>query len=194
MGILFNGTQVIWDGVGTWNASSGMPGFQNSLNQHLRDKGPVPEGLYRIPLKLGKNASVTSYKRDRSGNITEANLDTRSEIQSLQCIAHPRSRSEHLLFPNWGSNRVRMTIIKIKHRKAAHRDGFYLHDSTKGFSHGCIEVDTAFFRALRDYANAKKNKEQHVAVKVDYGSESLTKGISTYGNTLRDVEVVVRCD
>ena len=29
------------------------------------------------------------------------------------------------------------------------RGGFYIHDSTKGYSHGCIEVEGSFFSTLR---------------------------------------------
>ena len=194
MGMTYNGTQLVWDGVGSWNASSGLPDYQNSLNQDLSDKGPIPEGTYRVPLKLGKSATVTSYKRDRGGNVTTAVLDTRSEIESLQCVRSPLDRSSVLLFNQWGSNRVRITKIKIKRAKAAHRDGFYLHDSTKGFSHGCIELDTAFFKALRDYATAKSKKEGHVTLIVDYGPDAMRKGISTYGNTKKTGEVLVQCN
>jgi len=29
------------------------------------------------------------------------------------------------------------------------RGGFYIHDSTKGYTHGCIEVEPRFFEVLR---------------------------------------------
>ena len=33
-------------------------------------------------------------------------------------------------------------------------NSFYLHDSEKGFSHGCTEVEGAFFDKLKEYRNA----------------------------------------
>jgi len=37
--LVYNGTSVNWDTVGHWKATSGMPGYQNSLKQFLMDKG-----------------------------------------------------------------------------------------------------------------------------------------------------------
>lgn len=55
------------------------------------------------------------------------------------------------------------------------RGGFYLHDSTKGYSHGCIEVEGAFFTQLRAYI--KINKEKRLKLQIKYS------GGSTYGGT-----------
>ncbi|HTN76402.1 MAG TPA: tlde1 domain-containing protein [Pirellulaceae bacterium] len=195
MPMKFTGQQLVWDGVGAWNATSGMPGHQNSLEQHLSDKGPIPEGEYYVPLALGGNAKVTTYKKKPDGSISEAKLDTRAAIESLQCIAMPGSPTEVLIFENWGSNRVRLQKVKVKHRKAAHRDGFYLHDSTKGFSHGCIEIDTSFFSSLRAYAAKNGKTSKVVKLIVDYGPDALTKGVSTLGSTKKSSTAVqVKCD
>ena len=42
---------------------------------------------------------------------------------------------------NWGTMRVRLAPTSGNMFK---RDGFYLHNSHKGFSHGCIEVGSTF--------------------------------------------------
>ena len=51
-----------------------------------------------------------------------------------------------------------------------------MHDSTKGYTHGCIEVDPRFFSILRSYVN--KTKKKRLYLQVDYGA-----GGSTYGGT-----------
>jgi hypothetical protein len=54
------------------------------------------------------------------------------------------------------------------------RGGFYLHDSVKGFSHGCIEVETKIFKHLRDYYSS--TKKQSVILKVKYIAGRTTNG------------------
>jgi hypothetical protein len=51
------------------------------------------------------------------------------------------------------------------------RGGFYLHDSTKGFSHGCIEVEGSLITGLRNY----KTKRSYLILKVEYAT-SVTNG------------------
>lgn len=191
--LVYNGTQLFWVPVGLWKATSGMPGSQNSLHQFERDKGPIPEGTYVVPLRIGGNATITRAKYSTTGEMTEGTLDTRSEIQSLQCITDPKHPGNVMIFANWGSNRVRLAKQKVKYERASHRDGFYLHDSTKGFSHGCIEVETAFFASLRDFAT-KNPKKKSIILKVDYGPSSLKNpGVSTFGQTDSGVPVAVSC-
>jgi hypothetical protein len=48
---------------------------------------------------------------------------------------------------------------KTKRRCSHRRSGFYLHDSTKGYSHGCIEVQGSFFGALRSVIREKKRTD-----------------------------------
>ncbi len=52
------------------------------------------------------------------------------------------------------------------------RSGFYLHDSTKGFSHGCIKVEGLFFHLLRTYLKSGKSKKLHLKI-------SYTRGVGT---------------
>ena len=55
-------------------------------------------------------------------------------------------------------------------------ESFYLHDSTKGYSHGCIEVETRIFPLLRAFNKATKNNT--IVIKVKYN-----KGVATNGGT-----------
>ncbi len=53
--------------------------------------------------------------------------------------------------------------------------GFYIHDSTKGYSHGCIEVEPVFFRILKQETE-KENGEKTFTVNVKYVSGQQTNG------------------
>ena len=55
------------------------------------------------------------------------------------------------------------------------RGGFYLHDSTKGYSHGCIEVDTDLLSELKNHS--KRTGLNRLLLEVKY------KGTTTYGKT-----------
>ena len=55
-----------------------------------------------------------------------------------------------------------------------HRGGFYLHDSTKGYSHGCIEVESKLFGHLRKYHDA--SKKQFIILQVKYVAGKNTNG------------------
>jgi hypothetical protein len=46
------------------------------------------------------------------------------------------------------------------------RGGFYLHDSVKGYSHGCIEVESRLFTHLREHQ--KLSKAQTLILQVKY--------------------------
>src|SRR6185436_16121224 len=77
----------------------------------------------------------------------------------LQRIPRGSEAAEcELTLANWGRNRVRLTPANsaTAHACAPRRGGFYLHDSTKGFSHGCIEVEGKFFDALRRLITASR--------------------------------------
>jgi hypothetical protein len=186
--LVYDGTKLRWSGVGEWNATSGLSGYQEPKYQNLRDKGPIPEGAYKVPLTLGGNAVVTSYKRDESGDVVEADLDTRLAIESLTCIKHPLEKDQVLILENWGSNRVRLERVRVKNANTSHRAGFYIHDSTKGFSHGCIETDTDFFRALREYSGKNFASRGNLSLRVEY------TGTTTYGGTKKESHVHVQCD
>jgi len=56
------------------------------------------------------------------------------------------------------------------------RGCFYIHDSTKGYSRGCIEVEPRIFPLLRDFnITTRKNM---IIIKVKY-----KKGVATNGGT-----------
>jgi hypothetical protein len=82
----------------------------------------------------------------------------------------------------WGPERVRLTTVHIDQPQNRKRGGFYLHDSTKGFSHGCIEVNPQFFVRLRQFVKLpakKRGNRTRLYLKVKYPSSNT----STYGGT-----------
>lgn len=192
MSLIYSGEKLSWAGFGEWPATSGMEGYQSADNQHIVDTGPIPEGQYTLSLKIGGNATITSYKTDKAGRLTEGNLDVRSEIQSLACIKNPVDKKDDpnddtVIFPNWGSNRVRLTRVKLFGKNTAHRGGFYIHDSTKGFTHGCIEVGPGFFDVLREYAKNHGKRQPTLSLLVLYTDDT------TRGKTKTGKPVVKQC-
>ena len=80
---------------------------------------------------------------------------------------------------NWGHHRIRFEPADGPTRaicKPVYRSGFHLHDSTKGFSHGCIEVEAAFFTRLKRYASSG-HAGTNLTLEVKYAHKS------TYGGT-----------
>ncbi|MCY2966691.1 MAG: DUF2778 domain-containing protein [Planctomycetota bacterium] len=150
--MLFNGTRLEWYGHGSFRATSGLPGHQNASQQSHSDEGPIPEGLYSFQVKLSQDANM----------ISKTQLDHREGIEHIPSVLHFHGGNYEARA--WGSNRVRLSTVYIQDPKNRSRGGFYLHDSTKGYSHGCIEVDGDFFRKLRAYAKLPLAKRSGHAV------------------------------
>jgi hypothetical protein len=163
--MLYDGDELDWYGVGKFNATSGMPGHQIASEQFISDTGPIPEGTYSLFLKVVGMARVT--------NVAKSTLDTKQGIQDLSAMPGPDGKLYDS--PAWGRNRVRLNNLHIDSPRARHRGGFYLHDSTKGFTHGCVEVNPHFFTRLRQMATeeeGKKGARQWLVLKVQYPSKS----------------------
>ena len=163
----YNGQSVNWPGKGTFKATSGMPGFQRPASACVPDGGPVPEGLYKVFLSDQGTAAD-----DGSGTCA---LKPAWGIQTI-----PRGVAAAGCEPywaNWGKNRARMepadTATRVRCVPVM-RGGFYLHDSTKGFSHGCIEVETRIFPLMR--AHRKTTGKDALVIKVAYVKDRTTNG------------------
>ncbi len=167
--LFYDGTTLSWTGKGKYKATSGMNGFQKPEFQCIKDRGPVPNGTYYVPLIDGGDA------KDDGNGICQ--LAPSWQVQTI-----PRGAKAGACEPywaNWGKNRVRFEPSdKVTKSKCnPKRGGFYLHDSTKGFSHGCIEVEERFFNDLRAFL--KKTKKKNIKLKIQY-----TPGMTTNGGTL----------
>jgi hypothetical protein len=132
------------------NGTSGGTGYQIASHQHLKDKGPVPEGDYSVNLGLDPTRSVNmDNNAQTSGSIGVQQMLTKDYRGNLA----------------WGRWRARLEKVNVQ----TTRDNFYFHDSYKGHSHGCIETEASlyyFFYSLhaQGYTSIK--------VKVDYPSNS----------------------
>jgi hypothetical protein len=155
----YNGTVLSWHGT-KFKATSGMFGAQRADFQSHPDHGPIPEGTYKL---LAKDV----------GGVKSVNGDFvfREGIETLP--------PNPLVIAAWGNIRVHLAIVHINRGDSSHRNGFYIHDSHKGFTHGCIEVESAFFTKLRAFA-AKTGQKLFLGLKVAYATPST----STNGGTL----------
>lgn len=165
----YNGQILKWGSRGDFKATSGLPDSQMPKNQCIPDSGPIPEGFYKI--FLGDHGLA---KDDGRG------LCALKPSWGIQRISSGKEAGDcKPYWANWGKNRARMEpadpATKSKCRPII-RGGFYLHDSTKGYSHGCIEVETRIFPLLRAFNKVTKNNT--IIIKVKYN-----EGVATNGGT-----------
>src|SRR5690606_2310908 len=166
--LVYDGQFIKWsDKRLTFRAISGMPRHQRPEDHWHPDAGPVPDGLYKV------------FIADH-GVATDDGRGVCALKPSWGMQAIPRGAKAGSCEPywaNWGSNRARMEPAdEATRRRCApiSRAGFYLHDSIKGYSHGCIEVETKIFKHLREYN--LKTKKQTVMLQVQYIEGRPTNG------------------
>lgn len=164
--LLYDGQRISWNTI-AFRASSGMPGFQSIAEQcNQRDAGPIPSGFYRVYLTNQGQAKA---------DMQTCSLQPAWGIQTI-----PRGEQAGDCEPywaNWGNNRVRLEPADAQTKGRCvpvMHNGFYIHDSTKGFSHGCIEVEGRFFNLLRNYA--KTRSHTRMILKVEYKEGQSTNG------------------
>jgi hypothetical protein len=173
----YDGKTIKW-GSRSYPASSGMAVWPDPIlgNTDYRfakyqdsQGGPVPEGNYVLHVFLNGTAGLTQLGPDAEVAATQTG--------GIQAIPKVTIGGAEYTFPDWGTRRIR--IFKGK-GNATKRNNFYLHDSSKGYSHGCIEVDGKFFEDLRlDLVTMHKSKKYDLTLVVTYASP----GTSTNGGT-----------
>ncbi|WP_019606041.1 tlde1 domain-containing protein [Teredinibacter turnerae] len=166
--LFYDGRFLKWNDKSlTFKATSGMSGHQMPGEQCIPDAGPVPEGEYKVFI------SDHGVAKDDGRGICAI-----KPSWGIQVI--PRGRDAGVCEPywaNWGRNRARMEPANEQTKRACSpniRGGFYLHDSTKGYSHGCIEVETKIFEYLRKYHSV--SKKQYIILQVRYVAGRSTNG------------------
>ena len=113
--------------------------------QCVPDAGPIPQGTYYLEVRLDPR----KYARD--DGTSRCNLRPAGPIQYIPRGGDPTRGpkgaeagdcEDH--WANWGQHRVALKPADTRTAKSCSpaRGGFYLHDSTKGFTHGCIEVES----------------------------------------------------
>lgn len=148
--MLYDGHRVIWDRHGIFKATSGFPGYQARYHQCEPERGPIPEGLYAVQVHQDPRPA-------RDDGTDQCKLAASRWIQSI-----PRGDAAGVcdtVWSNWGWNRVAVNPVDRLTERACspRRAGFYLHDSAKGYTHGCIEIEARFFQVLRSYQQAMKH-------------------------------------
>jgi RHS repeat-associated protein len=136
-------------------ATSGGKGFQSPNYQHRPNEGPVPEGDYRINLMMDPTR-VVRYTPDGQAYADYG-------IQRFD----PYSEA-------WGSWRARLEKVKLNNPTP--RDNFYLHDSEKGYTLGCIETCKDLYKRLADYRNRRSGRQDYMPVRVRYTTNSTNGG------------------
>lgn len=126
--------------VQQYAGTSGGEGYQNSNNQNIPDAGPVPSGDYKINLE----PDFTRKVKTNSDGSTKPNPDGGVELLPW---------GNGSLYSEWGQWRARLDKVNVN----STRNDFYLHDSYKGYSHGCIETNTALYYDLSKYKRGGKN-------------------------------------
>lgn len=182
--LVYDGQQLHWqnprDGgvAASFKATSGMNhpsvgNFQNTSQICTPEYGPVPTGVYVLKLWIDPGPAKI--------DPATCGLEPSWKIQTIprgKDAKFPKMDCEPYV-ANWGHHRIRFEPADGPTRaicKPVHRGGFYLHDSTKGFSHGCIEVETAFFTRLKRYASSG-HAGTSLTLEVNYAHKS------TYGGT-----------
>ena len=168
--LVYNGTEIIWfDGKGKvidrFPATSGLPGYQNSSMQNTPNAGPIPEGNYNTNLSLDTNRTVAI-------NASTGETLPGMGIQKIPSTYTTNSGNTYS-YPGWGTIRARLT--PSSETNTFGRSNFYLHNSHKGYSHGCIEVGKGFFPKLINYA------QTHSSIKIIVNYP--TPNTSTLGKT-----------
>jgi hypothetical protein len=171
--LVYDGQVVSWSGHGAYKATSGMEGFQMPREQCTANKGPIPTGLYSFGLVEDKKLA-----QDEGTGICQ--LRPSPKIQRIPRGAFAADCEPY--WAQWGVFRVRLEPLDraTNERCKSWRGGFYLHDSIKGYSHGCIEVETTFFNELLSYLAAMRAgrtpRREKLVIEVRYVAERTTNG------------------
>ena len=179
--ILCTGDKVYWyggelgdtsDEIMVYNATSGYKDedqnidFQSAGYQSFENMGPTPEGIYHINLKpdssrhakiYQKSNGSMDYIKSRDGGIEQLSYDAVDEQGQMM----------HYYSPSWGNQRAALTPDKVTGATNSQRknDSYYFHDSQKGYTHGCVEVESGLFNMLVLYREAGNNS---ISVQIQY--------------------------
>jgi hypothetical protein len=140
--IEYTGRQLTWYGGDTGDrsralrtcaATSGLPDFQFIFLQNNKDAGPLPGGLYSI------NLAPDPYRIARGNGVTgDLYSNSQGGIEQIPgSIPVTGDSSRVWTYPGWGTWRARLNPIQVPNTYG--RSNFYLHNSHKGFTHGCVE-------------------------------------------------------
>lgn len=197
--ILLTGNTALWYGGNygdksnlkhTFRATSGMDnvkytqgkktGFESlqvAKYQYVKNLGPTVEGKYKINLTPDPNRIANADTK--TGDLLRNPNGGIEKIPDF--VDNPNNPGYGWSYRDWGNNRARLEPINVSQPKdlngnTQNRDlsSFYIHDSTKGYSHGCHEVETDLFTKLNEYRNEGNST---IEVKVQYpNKDHVTNG------------------
>lgn len=131
------------------NAMSGNPDYQNRKYQNVRDKGPLPEGSYRV-------------KQDKIQNMDLENaFYGAAKLIGIKKGTFPGS------YYSWGKTRVWLEPFSSNNMHG--RNNFTIHGGATMGSAGCIDIPghtKEFFDVLRKYG-------KDIILNVHYDKEKL---------------------
>lgn len=168
--LLYDGEGVYWYGgdvgdkselMAAYPGVSGAQEYQNAEYQRMSDRGPVPEGEFSINLRPNPKRIANEVEVAAGTALSPSGSGGIEQIPSYV----DESGNRQTEFPAWGYRRA--ALQPIGETAAPKRHNFYLHDSQKGYSHGCIEVPGALIDRLIQY-RADHPRESQIRVRVDY--------------------------
>jgi len=182
--IEYSGEQVTWYGgstgdrsqpSGSYPASSGLPGHQTPSEQRTKDAGPVPEGDYSINLRPDPNrvAKADSRTGELVGSPSGGIEQVPEEFTTQSGATY--TYGSHGTGGGWGNTRAQLE--PAANTQTSGRSGFYLHDSEKGYTHGCVETKSEVLKRLTEYRKAHPG-ETRFGVRVQY-TDPTTRGKTT---------------
>lgn len=163
-----------------FSATSGQLMHQIVKDQAIRDEGPIPAGVYTFSSDIDPKQASFAMASNRQGSPAHSpdGPAFKNNGEGIQFLPGTEQQPANT---DWGTLRVRLTSLS---GNTPGRNGFFLHNSRKGYSHGCIEVGTTpdgltdFFAALLLYA-AESGKKARLSVRVAYSWPEQTTGGAT---------------
>ncbi len=160
------------------NGKSTTINCQNSSFQYAKSNGPTVEGQYKLNL-----APDIETAKVKNGQVVPGQGKGIQTLENMPDVDDPNNPKKRYDAPEWGKNRISLIPVDVKQpaenlatpAKDDDRDlkSFYFHDSQKGESSGCHEVEPAFFDKLKEF-KAAGNEEIKVMVK--YKKNQSTNG------------------
>lgn len=128
--------------------------YRLAAYQYVKDRGPTPAGQYTVLTAQRGPRAATPFAGFSADSCT---LAIGSGVERIpRTPGYPTepfdppvggmAYSCEAFWANWGDYRVRLE--PRADTKTRGRGGFYLHDSSKGYTHGCIETGQALFTEL----------------------------------------------
>ena len=155
-------------------STSGMPGAQSKDDTSKPDEGPIPEGDYSVDLRPdpervaqhNNGSMIPGYGIEQ---IPPSTAPVRDEGEG-EDYGGEWGEAPTYDFAPWGSWRAR--LISKKGTDTKKRTSFYLHNSHKGYTHGCIETCDDL---LEEMKRLRKDGQEALDVRVSY-QDKTTKG------------------